>query len=214
MKDWKRKIAAVAAAGLVASAVVVTATGPAHAQVAAAVNVAFENDHGASASCDLPAAPSTVGSTNVLTNAWCEINGSASGAIDPPTGDKNFCAETVTVNAAANVQVARPGCSVSVHASFGGNTTTATRTSETSVVYTCSGAGVGTATYTPAPGSSGRSMSGPVVVNYTSPNFTAEGFLYNLQTVTAGHIKSAGVDGCAPSSARAASPENFIGTIN
>lgn len=212
MKHWRKKIGVLAAVGLVASAVAVSIGGPAQAQVV--VGVEFENDHGASASCTLPPAPAQIGQTNTKTNATCTISGTASGSQTGPLGDKNFCVEGAAANTNPRATIGLFGCSVTVSVESMPAVTTATRTSETSVTYTCSGAWIGTATFNPAPGSVSRPMSGPVSVTYKSPQFEVTGALYNLQTATAGNIEAVGIDGCGPGGTRAAAPENFAGTIN
>lgn len=212
MNRQRKSFGVIAAVALVAAAVVGSVTGAAQAQVA--VGVEFHNDHGASVSCSLPQAPSTIGSTNTKTNAYCTISGHASGDAAGPLGERNFCVEGVSIDTTPRLDVGLFDCSVSVEVESMPAVTTATRTSATNVAYTCSGAWIGTATYYPAPGSPADPMTGLVTVTYESPQFDVAGALYNLESATAGNIEAVGIDGCGSSGTRATAPNSFSGTIN
>ncbi|MDQ4126143.1 MAG: hypothetical protein M3134_11190 [Actinomycetota bacterium] len=79
-----------------------------------------------------------------------------------------------------------------------------------SYVHTCTGAGIGTATYSPAPSSAAVPISGPVLVTWVDGVITIKGALVNLGDISAGEINAEGFDLCGT----ALDPNPFAGRIN
>jgi hypothetical protein len=199
MHSLKSRFVVLAATIFVAAAT--WASPPATAQVAGAtISVKWLARDGGDVNCSPPS------STGVALGS-CSVSASASG-----TTVDNLCREEVAVSAPpVGNSVFRDGCSVSLTGSITAAMETVGDAGE-NVVYTCAGAGLGTLRYTPAPGSAGVGMSGPVVLTYEDGVLTAHGALINLSTVTVGEGNAIIEDPCGPDPV--VLPHLFTGEIN
>lgn len=188
-KTLGRRAALIAATGLVAASIGVS-TGSANAQPTVVVGVAFEHlTEGTSVDCPFDV-PQTGGTVTGIVD--CAVFAHAEGG-----QIHNHCKEGVAVDLGQpDVSVGVSGCSVVVD----GTVTVAYEGTGTrsGPVYTCGGAGLGIATYTPSAQGVGQSMDGPVLLSYDDGVLTVDGALVNLGTLTAGHIHAEGMDPCGP----------------
>lgn len=193
----KKLVSVVAAVTVLVGA----AVAPAGAQTASAtVGVVFANVDGTSVSCALPT------STGAHTRT-CSLTATASGD-DVPT---NFCEESVSVSVVpSHASAGRLGCSVTVRALLATGITTVEAEEGESYVHTCTGAGLGTATYSPAPTSAAVPISGPVAVTWIGGVVTIEGAMVNVGQISAGQISAEGFDLCGSD----LDPNPFAGRIN
>ncbi|HYP24875.1 MAG TPA: hypothetical protein VEV43_15005 [Actinomycetota bacterium] len=195
----KKKLAGVVAAAvtLIGAAVAPSA----NAQTAsAAVAIVFANVDGTSVSCSLPT------STGVHLRS-CSLTATAAGATVPT----NFCEETASVSVLpGHASAGRLGCGVTVRALLTTEITTAEAEEGESYVHSCTGAGIGTATYSPAPTSAAVPISGPVAVTWIGGVVTIEGALVNVGQASAGQISAEGFDLCGSE----LDPNPFAGRIN
>lgn len=190
-----------AAVGAAATTLVGAAVAPAaNAQTASVpVGVVFVNVAGTSVSCPLPT------SSGVHLRS-CSLTATAA-ADKVPTG---FCAETASVSVLpAHANVGGLGCGVTVSAVLSSVIATAETEGE-SHVHSCTGAGLGTATYSPAPSSAAAPMSGPVAVTWIDGVITIGGTMTDGSGVPAGQITAEGSDRCGAFD----DPNPFSGTIN
>lgn len=180
----KRKLSIAFAGALLATSILSPV--PAQAQIAGVTaGVIWENPTGGSVGCNPPA------STSAPVLGTCSVSGSAGGG-----NVFNYCQEFASASAPpVGGTVTATGCSVSLSGTITAVMQTVGQTGETAV-HTCVGAGLGTLTYTPAPGSAGVSMRGPVVMTYKDGVLTFEGALINLTTLTAGEATGTIVDPC------------------
>lgn len=188
MISWRRKCAVLAVSGLIAAAAGVTTAVPANAQAAVVVGVAFENlVDGTSVDCpfDVPQSGGVV--TGVVE---CSVSAHAEGG-----QIQNHCREGASVRVnPVDFGAGSSGCAVSVSGTvlvaYEGTGTPA------GPVYTCGGAGLGEATYSPSAQGVASSMSGPVLLSYDDGVLSVEGAMFNLGSVNAGHISAEGFDPC------------------
>lgn len=188
MTSWKSKCAVLAVTGLLSTAVCVSAAMPANAQASVVVGVAFENlTNGTTVDCPFEDPQSGGVVAGVVE---CSVTAHAEGG-----QIANHCREGASVRVdPVDVGAGSSGCSVVV----GGTITVAYEGtgSSTGDVYTCGGAGLGTATYSPSAQSVASSMTGPVLLSYDDGVLTVEGAMFNLGSVNVGHISAEGLDPC------------------
>lgn len=194
-----RKVAAGLAAAVLTGTVAAAPVASAQA-VSAAVAVVYSNVDGTNVSCPLP---TTTGVHLVL----CDLDAVAVGATVPT----NFCEETASVSVLpAHATVGRLGCGVDVNVPMP-TKIEVTKVGPDSFLYECSGAGVGRATYSPAPGSAAIGVGGFVAASWVGGQVTILGALLNVGAdKTVGTIKAVGFDLCGID----IEPNPFDGTIN
>lgn len=178
----RKELSLVFACALVAVALVPP---PARAQIAGATaGVIWENPTGGAVNCNPPATTGAAVGT-------CTVSGSASNS-----HIFDYCQEFASASAPpVGATVTATGCSVSLSGRITAVMSTVGNADETAV-HTCVGTGLGTLTYSPAPGSKGVSMSGPVLMTYKDGVLTFEGALINLSTITAGEATGTIIDPC------------------